>query len=154
MKKEPVEQAPKFIAMRLEKIRVLKRRVALIEADIKLSGDLAKISRMAVWKKLEAKIENSMNILIESMVARNTVDEEAGGGPSVRLRKVSDDDRRELAADVRALKGLLGAGRGSKGRANRLEITLRGAKADLDSESSRSLAGMEETGGDEETQRA
>ena len=133
------EEPPQFLAARMEKVRVIKRRIEALESQIDVSVDLAKISTYSLWKKLESKIRNSINILMESMVARNTVDEEASSGTQVKLRKTNDDDRRELASDIRALKSLINTCNGSDERVSRLKMQLKAAKADLENESIRSL---------------
>lgn len=122
------ERAP-FLAQKLERAESLKRQVARMEGDIRLREAITPIGKHPAWLKIISLLQSTIQDLTSRMVARNVKDEISG-----QPRRVNDDDRRELAADVRARRDLANIVAGAEKEAKELRKALEHVKADLERE--------------------
>lgn len=115
------EYVPRFVADRLDQIDSMKLAIKRIDVDIGIHEVLSGLSRYPEWSTLKSRSDDSLKVLTRCIIARNTVVEEPGSG-GARARRVNDEDRREIAADMRAITNLLDVSPGSAERINRLRV--------------------------------
>jgi hypothetical protein len=139
-----MDGAPTFMSAVIDRIGSIKNKIGQLEAEIGLHEILSRMSKYPEWRVFRERADSSLKVLMKSIMATNTVDVslDSEGKPLMVYRRVSDDDRREIAADMRAVSSLLDVGEGSEERVNRLKVKLDAAKAHLDSES-KPFVGME-----------